>query len=39
MARYDGARWEMALDALTRIAATPGLSRDLGEMVTRMRGD
>ncbi len=37
--RYDGARWEMALDALTRIAATPGLSRDLGEMVTRMRGD
>ena len=37
--RYDGARWEMALDALKRIAATPGLSRDLGEMVTRMRGD
>jgi len=37
--RYDGVRWEMALDALTRIAETPGLSRDLGEMVTRMRGD
>ncbi len=37
--RYDGARWEMALEALTRIQQAPGLSRDLGEMVMRMRGD
>ncbi|NBE05998.1 aminopeptidase N [Paragemmobacter ruber] len=37
--RYDGARGEKALAALGRIAATPGLSRDLGEMVTRMQGE
>jgi hypothetical protein len=27
------------LGQLFRIAETPGLSRDLGEMVDRMRGD
>jgi aminopeptidase N len=37
-ARYDAARQALAKGELTRIAATPGLSRDLGEMVGRMLG-
>ncbi|WP_434620432.1 aminopeptidase N [Tabrizicola sp. M-4] len=37
--RYDGSRWEMVLAELFRIAETPGLSRDLAEMVNRMRGE
>jgi aminopeptidase N len=36
--RYDAARQGMAKAALQRIAGTPGLSRDLGEMVARMIG-
>jgi aminopeptidase N len=34
--RYDSDRKGMMQDALRRILATPGLSRDLGEMATRM---
>jgi aminopeptidase N len=37
--RYDGTRWNLVLGELFRIAETPGLSRDLGEMVDRMRGE
>ena len=37
-ARYDAARQSLIKAELARIAATPGLSRDLGEMVSRMRG-
>ncbi|ABD54789.1 aminopeptidase N [Jannaschia sp. CCS1] len=37
--RYDADRQGLMLDALERIAGAPGLSRDLGEMVSRMRGD
>ena len=36
--RYDADRQAMARGALGRILATPGLSRNLGEMVTRMLG-
>ncbi len=36
--RYDTGRQALAKAELTRIAATPGLSRDLGEMVGRMLG-
>ncbi len=36
--RYDGDRQAMVQGELARMAATPGLSRDLGEMVGRMRG-
>ncbi len=36
--RYDAARQAHARAALDRIAATPGLSRDLGEMAGRLRG-
>jgi len=36
--RYDSARQALAQAELDRIAGTPGLSRDLGEMVARMRG-
>ncbi|TKD18256.1 aminopeptidase N [Rhodobacter capsulatus] len=36
--RYDGARRRHAQAALERIAATPGLSRDLAEMVGRLAG-
>ena len=35
--RYDADRQAMILAALDRIAAQPGLSRDLAEMVGRMR--
>ncbi|MEO0711558.1 MAG: aminopeptidase N [Pseudomonadota bacterium] len=35
--RYDADRQGLMLEALGRIAARPGLSRDLGEMVQRMR--
>ena len=37
-ARYDADRQGMIKVELARIAATPGLSRDLSEMVARMRG-
>ncbi|OAN71648.1 aminopeptidase N [Jannaschia sp. EhC01] len=37
--RYDADRQALMLEALDRIGAAPGLSRDLGEMVSRMRGD
>ena len=37
-ARYDAARQAHAKAALARIAATPGLSRDLSEMVGRLSG-
>ena len=37
--RYDADRQALMLAALKQIAAAPGLSRDLGEMVARMRGD
>ncbi|WP_102226440.1 aminopeptidase N [Acidimangrovimonas sediminis] len=37
-ARYDADRQGLIREELARIAATPGLSRDLGEMVARMRG-
>jgi aminopeptidase N len=36
--RYDAPRQAHAKAALARIAATPGLSRDLGEMVGRLAG-
>ena len=36
-ARFDADRQAMMRAALDRIAAAPGLSRDLGEMVVRMR--
>ncbi|ETD82361.1 aminopeptidase N [Rhodobacter capsulatus] len=36
--RYDATRQAHAKAALARIAATPGLSRDLGEMVGRLAG-
>jgi len=36
--RYDADRRAMMRAALDRIAATPGLSRDTGEMVGRIRG-
>lgn len=36
--RYDAARQALIKTELARIAATPGLSRDLGEMVERMAG-
>ncbi len=36
--RYDAGRQALAKGELARIAATPGLSRDLGEMVGRMLG-
>ena len=36
--RYDPGRQALARAELGRIAATPGLSRDLGEMVGRMLG-
>ncbi|MGB8813562.1 MAG: aminopeptidase N, partial [Paracoccaceae bacterium] len=36
--RYDADRQAMIRDQLSRILATPGLSRDLGEMATRMLG-
>ncbi|PWR03182.1 aminopeptidase N [Meridianimarinicoccus roseus] len=36
--RYDADRQALIADALERIAATPGLSRDTGEMVNRIRG-
>ena len=36
--RYDATRQAKAQAALTRIKATPALSRDLAEMVTRMLG-
>ena len=35
--RYDVDRQEMILEQLARIAATPDLSRDMGEMVARIR--
>ncbi|MDT8856363.1 aminopeptidase N [Paracoccaceae bacterium Fryx2] len=37
--RYDADRQGMIRQELARILATPGLSRDLGEMAGRMRGD
>ena len=37
-ARYDPARQAAMRGELARIAATPGLSRDMGEMVARMLG-
>ena len=37
-ARYDADRQAMMRAELTRIQASPGLSRNLGEMVTRMLG-
>ena len=37
-ARYDATRQAHAKAALARIAATPGLSRDLAEMVGRLSG-
>ncbi len=37
-ARYDADRQAMMRGALERIRATPGLSRDLGEMAARMLG-
>ena len=36
--RYDAGRQALIRAELTRIAATPGLSRDLGEMAARMLG-
>ncbi|GAB5446498.1 aminopeptidase N [Gymnodinialimonas sp.] len=36
--RYDADRQALMLEALERIGAAPGLSRDLAEMVSRMRG-
>jgi aminopeptidase N len=36
--RYDADRQALIADALERIAATPGLSRDTVEMVNRIRG-
>jgi aminopeptidase N len=36
--RYDKARRALISDQLARIAATPGLSRDTTEMITRIRG-
>jgi len=36
--RYDADRQSMMHSELARIAATPGLSRDLGEMASRMLG-
>ncbi|MDR0810191.1 MAG: aminopeptidase N [Gemmobacter sp.] len=36
--RYDAPRQAMIRGELSRIAATPGLSRDLGEMAARMLG-
>ena len=36
--RYDADRRALVAAELARMAATPGLSRDLGEMVARMRG-
>ena len=36
--RYDADRQGMVQAELARMAAAPGLSRDLGEMVARMRG-
>ncbi|TDK43091.1 aminopeptidase N [Antarcticimicrobium luteum] len=36
--RYDAGRQEMIAAQLDRIAATPDLSRDAGEMISRIRG-
>ena len=36
--RYDATRQACAKAELDRILAAPGLSRDLGEMATRLRG-
>ena len=36
--RYDAARQAQAKGQLDRILAAPGLSRDLGEMASRLRG-
>ena len=36
--RYDDARQAQAKAQLDRILAAPGLSRDLGEMASRLRG-
>jgi aminopeptidase N len=36
--RYDADRQQMMRAALERIAAAPGLSRDTGEMVSRILG-
>lgn len=38
-ARYDADRQGLIREQLARIAATPGLSRDLSEMVGRMMGE
>ena len=38
-ARYDADRQALIQEELARIAGVPGLSRDLGEMVARMRAD
>jgi aminopeptidase N len=37
-ARYDEGRRALIRGELDRIAAVPGLSRDMAEMVGRMRG-
>lgn len=37
-ARYDKARQALICDQLARIAATPDLSRDTSEMISRIRG-
>ncbi|RYH11575.1 aminopeptidase N [Tropicimonas sp. IMCC6043] len=37
--RYDADRQQMMRENLERIAAAPGLSRDVGEMVARILGD
>jgi aminopeptidase N len=37
--RYDADRQDLMRAALARIAGTPGLSRDTGEMVGRILGD
>jgi len=37
--RYDTDRQQMIRDSLDRIASTEGLSRDLSEMIERMRTD
>ncbi|WP_224814560.1 aminopeptidase N [Hasllibacter sp. MH4015] len=37
--RYDADRQALILGELERISAAPSLSRDLGEMIDRMRGD
>ena len=37
--RYDTSRQALVSDQLTRIADTPGLSRDTSEMISRIRGN